>query len=435
MENDLLYRIALTRVQGIGALRTKILIRHFGDAAAVFRASPAALENIRGIGNVVAKAIKAFRDFSFAEQELAFVEKYKIRPLSFTDPGYPRRLLKNRLAPALLFYKGTADLNAAKVLSVVGTRTPTEYGRQLTDRIIAALVQPDLLVVSGLAYGIDAAAHRAALRHQLSTVGVLGHGLDRIYPEQHAGLAREMLRTGGLLTGFTSGTEPDEHNFPMRNRIVGGMSDALLVVETDCRGGSMLTVDNALGSHKKVFAIPGRISDRKSAGCNALIQQGKAILLTGPEQLLQELGWEGQAAQTAYTPQPAVRPLPFRPSSLHAARQTRGPSSSGPASSRQAKRSTSSRSVKSSAAYRPAQGSTPSSSLPIPVCYAQEVPLASLSKEENVLLGLLRQTGGLTLDDLLARKDPGGNQVSLSLLNLEMQGLIACMPGKRYIPV
>ncbi len=299
MEKDSLYRLALTRVKGIGPRRTRILISRFGEAEAIFRTPPALLEKISGVGRAGAKAIEAFREFQAAEKELAFLEKYRINPLFFTDPAYPARLAKNKNAPALLFYKGTADLNSAKVLSVVGTRNPTGYGRQLTEKIIAALTLPDLLIVSGLAYGIDAAAHQSALRHRLPTVGVLGHGLDRIYPGQHAGLAREMLKQGGLLTEFSSGTEPDEHNFPIRNRIVAGMCDALLVVETGCRGGSMLTVENAIAGNKKVFAIPGRMTDHKSAGCNTLIHQGKAILLTSPQQLLQELQLGERAAQPA----------------------------------------------------------------------------------------------------------------------------------------
>src|SRR5450432_1675505 len=271
MENELLYRIALTRVPGIGPVRTKILIRHFGEAGAVFRAAAGTLEKIRWIGEARARAIKDFREFQAAEKELVFLEKYKIQPLFFTDPVYPTRLLRHRNAPALLFYKGTADLNAPKILAVVGTRTPTEYGRQATDKLIGSLALPDLLIISGLAYGIDAAAHKAALCHALPTIGVLGHGLDRIYPQQHAGMARAMVKAGGLLTGFVTGTEPEEHNFPIRNRIIAALCDALIVVETGFRGGSMLTVNDALACRRKIFALPGRITDNKSAGCNALI--------------------------------------------------------------------------------------------------------------------------------------------------------------------
>lgn len=388
MEKDLLYRLALTRVKGIGPLRTRILISRFGEAEAVFRAASATLEKVSGIGSGGAKAIKAFREFRAAEKELTFLEKYRINPLFFTDAAYPARLAKNKNAPALLFYKGAADLNTTRVLSVVGTRTPTGYGKQLTEKIIAALTLPDLLIVSGLAYGIDAVAHQSALRHRLPTVGVLGHGLDRIYPGQHAGLAREMLKQGGLLTGFISGTEPDEHNFPVRNRIVAGMCDALLVVETGCRGGSMLTVENAIAGNKKVFALPGRMTDPKSAGCNALIHQGKAILLTDPQQLLQELQLGEQAAKSPVFPQPAA------------------PARSKP---------------RSQGRFRPAAapGADPSGE-------------PDLSAEEKLLLDLLRQTGGLSLDELLAKDDLDGKEVSLNLLTLEMEGLIRCLPGQRY---
>lgn len=433
MENELLYRLALTRVQGIGPMRTKILIHHFGDAGAVFRAAGETLEKIRWIGEARARAIKDFREFQAAEKELAFLEKYKVQPLFFTDPAYPSRLLRHRNAPALLFYKGTADLNAPKILAVVGTRTPTEQGKQIAEKIIGSLALKDLLIISGLAYGIDAAAHKSALRHELPTIGVLGHGLDRIYPQQHAGLARTMLKAGGLLTGFTTGTEPAEHNFPIRNRIIAALCDALIVVETGFRGGSMLTVENAIVCRRKVFAVPGRVTDGKSAGCNALIAQGKARLLTSPQQLLQEMQWGEQAAPASGKPSPfgklstAGKPeefsfpaplyaLPLRPNSLRNSRPANG--------SRTAHRSS------------PAKGSVSSPPVPAGSTFSDtQLSAIALSKEERFLLDLLLETGGLSLDQLLARNDLGGYQVSLALLTLELHGLIRCLPGKKYIPV
>jgi DNA processing protein len=290
METDLLYQLALSRVPGIGPASARQLLIRFGTAKAVFLASPSSLEKA-GIGVKRARALALFNDFRGVEKELVFLEKFKIRCLFLTDKDYPQRLLSTARSPILLYYKGKADLNAPRILAIVGTRTPTEYGKQSTERLVKELAFAGLLVISGLAYGIDATAHRAALRNALPTIGVLGHGLDRIYPSEHRELAREMLAEGGLLTEFRIGTEPDPHHFPVRNRIVAGMSDALLVAETDPRGGSMLTVGNALACNRRVFAFPGRITDNKSAGCNSLIQQGKARLLTDSGQLLTEMKW------------------------------------------------------------------------------------------------------------------------------------------------
>ena len=451
MENDLLYRLALTRVKGIAATRTKTLIGHYGEAAAVFRAPLETLAKIPGIGQHRARAIKDFSGFSIAEKELRFLERYKIRPLFFTDPDYPRRLLRVKNVPALLFYKGNADLNAPRILAVVGTLTPTEYGKQVTDKLIKALARPDLLIVSGLAYGIDAAAHQAALHHAVSTIGVLGHGLDRIYPEQNTALARKMLEQGGLLTGFTTGTQPDEHNFPVRNRIVAAMSDALIVIETGSRGGSTLTVGNALACNKKVFALPGRITDNKSIGCNALIRQGKAQMLTDARQLLQEMQWgEGQANSSADTIRNADNTI------RNAANTVRNTRASSNAHTAHRTRKTN---ITQHTGHSRNAGAAPdtripaartSSFSPTSISNSNYGSLSSndsalssndnllssgdstLSNEEKKLLALLRETNGLSLDQLLGRNDLGGYRVSLTLLTLELQGLIRCLPGKRY---
>ena len=249
------------------------------------------LEKIEGIGTVRARAIKAFRDFDVAEKEIAFIEKHNITPLFLTDAAYPQRLLHCYDAPTLLFYKGTADLNASKIVSIVGTRTNTDYGKTITEKLVQDLAEQNVLIVSGLAYGIDAFAHKAALKAQLPTVGVVGHGLDKVYPYAHTGLAKEMLQNGGLLTEFFSGTKPDKHNFPLRNRVVAGLADATVVVETLVNGGSMITAKLADAYNRDVFAVPGRTIDAKSAGCNYLIQHNKAILLTSAKELLEVMGW------------------------------------------------------------------------------------------------------------------------------------------------
>ncbi len=292
MNADLLYQLALTLVPNIGDVHAKTLVYHFGDAASVFKARTAELECIEGIGRARAAAVKAFSDFAAAEKELRFIEQHHIQPLFLTDPAYPQCLLNCQDSPTLLFYKGQVDLNASKVVAIVGTRTHSEYGRSMTEKLVQDLSAHNILVVSGLAYGIDAIAHKAAIKNGLPTVGVVGHGLDKVYPADHTALAREMMQEkGGLLTEFFSATLPDKHHFPLRNRIVAGMSDATVVIETHIKGGSLITAKLADGYHRDVFAVPGRVNDPKSAGCNFLIQHNKAILLQLADDLLDAMGW------------------------------------------------------------------------------------------------------------------------------------------------
>ena len=291
MNSQLLYQIALTLIPNIGPVQAKILLQHC-EPEEVFHAKRSFLEKIEGIGPFRAGCITSFSDFSRAEEEIQFIGKYKIRPVFLTDEDYPKRLLNCYDPPTLLFYKGEADLNTSKILAVVGTRNYTDYGKKMIEKIMAGLAGQNILIVSGLAFGIDAIAHKAAMKNELSTVGVVGHGLDIIYPTEHNRLAKDMVKEGGgLLTEFLSNTKPDKHNFPSRNRIVAGLADATIVVETGLEGGSMITAELANGYNKDVFAIPGRIDDNKSAGCNYLIKTNKAILLTDAEQLLETMGW------------------------------------------------------------------------------------------------------------------------------------------------
>lgn len=292
MPDDLLYQIALTLVPNIGAVHARMLTEHFGDAAGIFSANKSALEKIDGIGDARAKNIKTFNGFKRAEEEIQFIDRYKIQPLFISDPQYPCRLLNCYDPPVLIYYRGTANLNSEKMVAVVGTRTNTVYGRQVTEQLITDLAALDVVIVSGLAFGIDAVAHKTALKNQLPTVGVVGHGLDTLYPYQHAALAKEMTQHGGILTEFMSKTKPDKHNFPIRNRIVAGITDATIVVETGIRGGSMITAAMANSYNRDVFAFPGKTTDSHSAGCNHLIKINRAILLTDAAQLVETMGWE-----------------------------------------------------------------------------------------------------------------------------------------------
>jgi DNA processing protein len=250
------------------------------------------LERIEGIGPVRARSIRSFDAFHLVEREMEFIERNHIKTLFLTDEGYPQRLLHCYDSPTLLFYKGAADLNTSRIISIVGTRNHTDYGRLFTEKLVKELQNQNILIISGLAWGIDALTHKAALKYGLSTVGVVGHGLDIIYPFENAHLAKDMLLyNGGILTEFFSETKPDKHNFPLRNRIVAGLSDAVVIIETEIKGGSMITAKLADAYNRDVFAAPGRTIDRKSSGCNHLIKYNKAQLITGGSELLNIMGW------------------------------------------------------------------------------------------------------------------------------------------------
>lgn len=296
---DLIYRIALMQVPLIGAVTAKNLVSYCGSAEAVFRASKAQLLRVPGVGEQVATHIRSARPLEAAERELRWIEKHGIRVLTHTDAAYPRRLRQLHDGPFLLYYKGNADLNAARVVAIVGTRKPTPYGLHVCEQLVADLVSYDVLVVSGLAYGIDVAAHRKCLEVGVPTVGVLAHGLDRIYPPAHKAVVRQMSEAGGLMSEFPSGTRPDRERFPIRNRIVAGMADAVVVIETARRGGSLITAQLAAGYHRDVFAVPGRVDDKLSQGCNHLIKTNQAALIESAADLAWVMNWQPHEKQVA----------------------------------------------------------------------------------------------------------------------------------------
>lgn len=296
MEPDILYQIALTHIPQIGTVCGRLLVEHFGDAHSVFKANTAQLCKLEGVGEVRAHAIHRFKSWIHAEEELRFIEANNITPLFIRSRTYPQRLLNCADAPLLLYQKGETSLNASHVIAVVGSRHHTDYGRQLTEKLIADLAPLQVLVISGLAYGIDALAHKSAIAHGLPTVGVLAHGLDALYPPRHSSLAATMLENrGSLLTEFGSGTLPDRHNFPIRNRIVAGLSDAVVVVETGPSGGSLITAELANGYNRDVFAFPGRSTDFRSQGCNELIRNNKAALITQASDLVAYMNWNNDS--------------------------------------------------------------------------------------------------------------------------------------------
>jgi DNA processing protein len=403
MKNDLLYQMALSRIPGIGPVFSKRILEHFGDAHSAFHAGPDSLKMIQGIGDSKANAISTFTGFEKLEKELAFLEKYGMRPLFYTDKDYPQRLLTIDESPILLFYKGTADLNAGKIISVIGTRNSTDYGRQVTERLIRELTIPGVLIVSGLAYGIDTLAHKAALKNDLPTIGVLGHGLDMIYPPENTRLAKDMVKQGGLLTQFSIGTAADDHNFPVRNKIVAGICDALIVVESGPKGGSMITINDGINYHKRIFAIPGRITDDHSAGCNMLIQKGQAKILNTGKELLNEMNW---------LPPDRTLTASLNPEAPDYFKASRNPET---------------RQVDLFSGH-----TKQSSILSAPSPLIAGKTIEHLPPDEKAVIGLLRNKGTLSADELSIAGGLRHNELAAILLNLEVSGFVTPLPGKRF---
>jgi len=292
MYENLNYKIALTLIPNIGDILAKRLVAYCGGVQAVFEEKKSSLEKIPGIGNFHANEIINHTVFERVDEEIKFIEKNNITPLFYLDSNYPKRLTYCEDSPVMLYYKGTANLNSEKIISIVGTREATEYGKKTCEKLIADLASYNVIIVSGLAYGIDICAHKAALDNNLPTICTLAHGLDRIYPALHKSTAQKMLDQGGWLTDFTSNTAPDRENFPRRNRIVAGISDATIVIESKKSGGSLITADIANSYNRDVFAFPGRVDDVCSEGCNNIIKQNKAALIQSAADLVYILGWE-----------------------------------------------------------------------------------------------------------------------------------------------
>jgi len=294
MSESLKYKIALTLIPNIGDILAKRLVAYCGSPEDVFKEKKTTLEKVPGIGAMYADSIRKVNDsiFKRAEEEIAFIEKNNITPLFYLDKNYPKRLTYCEDSPVMLYFKGNADLNASKMISIVGTREPTEYGKKICEKVIADLAVNNVTIISGLAYGVDICAHKAALENKLPTVCVLAHGLDKMYPSVHQSTAQKMLEQGGWLTEFMSNTKPDKENFPKRNRIVAGIADATIVVESKKKGGSLITADIANSYNRDVFAFPGKVDDVCSEGCNNLIKQNKAALIQSAADLVYILGWE-----------------------------------------------------------------------------------------------------------------------------------------------
>lgn len=289
---EIQYQIALLEAEGIGVTIARQLLDHFGSAKEIFNQSNKVLHSLKTVGPQLISAKSDKSIFMNAEKEITYCDKNSIQVLSISSENYPKRLKQCSDAPIILYYKGNGILNNPKVISIVGTRAATAYGKEICSSLVKELSAHNTLIVSGLAYGIDVQAHNASLNNSLPTIGVLAHGLDRMYPREHASIANKMLEEGGILTENRIGTTPDRANFPKRNRIVAGLSDATIVIESAIRGGSMITANIANNYNRDVFAIPGRIGDKQSEGCNHLIKINKAHLLQSVKDINYLLGWD-----------------------------------------------------------------------------------------------------------------------------------------------
>lgn len=359
---SLLHKIALTLIKGVGPMHAKNLLIHFGSAEDVFAASREKIMKIDGIGDKTANAILSTDALTKAAPHLEFIEKHDIQVLFYADDNYPKRLRNCYDAPLVLYYKGTADLNHSRIISIVGTRNATAYGKLLCKQLAEVLKPYDVIIMSGLAHGIDAAAHKESLNYEIPTVGVLGHGLDRIYPAVHKELTTKMVHNGGLLTEFLPGTIPDRENFPKRNRIIAGISDATIVVEASLKGGALITAEIANSYNKDVYAFPGRTTDEFSEGCNFLIKTNRAGLINNPKDLIYYLGWDDELEK--------------------------------------------------------------------PKEVQVQLPL-NLSKDEQEIVDVLKDKQ-LAIDDLALIAKVPQSKLAVTLLTLEMQGIIVSLPGKIY---
>lgn len=288
--------IALQHIPGIGSITAKRLIESIGSATQLFEQRTELPSLIPNVQPSLIRALDCPSAHQRAEQEVEFIHKHHINCIGYHDEAYPSRLRECDDAPILLFHRGNATLNPHRVVSIVGTRKCTEYGRDICESFVRDLANqcPDTLIISGLAYGIDICAHRAAIKYGLPTVGILAHGLDRIYPYVHRNTAAQMTTCGGLLTEYPSHTEPERQNFLQRNRIVAGMADATIIIESAEKGGALVTANIANSYGRDCFTFPGRINDQSSAGCLHLIRNHQAALITSADDFIEAMMWNSE---------------------------------------------------------------------------------------------------------------------------------------------
>lgn len=291
-EEELFYLLALQKVELVGDIVAKKLLNHFGNAKEVFQSNASKLASIDGIGSILIRNLKDKSVFEKAEKELQFIKENHIDVSFFQDTTYPEKLKHCIDGPVLLFSSGNIDFNNRKIISIVGTRQITSYGIESCKKLIADLAPLNPIIVSGFAYGVDIVAHQAAMENNLQTIGVLAHGLNQVYPKVHTKYVAKMAENGGFITEFWSNSNPDKENFVKRNRIVAGISEATIVIESADKGGSLITANMAVDYNRDVFAFPGRSTDKYSQGCNNLIKTQKANLMTSAADLIYMLNWD-----------------------------------------------------------------------------------------------------------------------------------------------
>lgn len=299
------YIIGLSMIPGIGSITARKLINSVGSAEAVFLEKKSAIRKIPGIGEFVAARITENRLLNNAEEEIRFIEKNNIKAVCFRDREYPDKLNQCPDGPVIIYVKGNVDFNTGKFISIVGTRTPTSYGINITKKLVGDFAQRNHkpVIVSGLAYGIDICAHKAALNNNFQTVAVLGHGMKYIYPVVHSSFSQKITEHGALVTDFPSYEKPERNNFIKRNRIIAGLSDATLIIESGVKGGALITADLADSYDRDVFAVPGRVGDTYSAGTNLLIKKNRASLAESCEDIEYMMGWGSKGQNASIQPE------------------------------------------------------------------------------------------------------------------------------------
>src|SRR5690554_212532 len=295
-KNELRYILALQRIPNLGDVSAKKLLRKVGSAEGIFKEKKTNLAKIDGIGTVRLRDINAKQQLEQADEEIKFIEDNQIEYCYFLDTSYPEKLKHCLDGPVLLFQRGNIDLGNKKIISIVGTRKITSYGNAFCQNLIEELAPLNPVIVSGLAYGVDICAHKAAIENKLQTIGCLAHGLNQTYPKDHKKYAKKIEENGGFFTEFWSSDKFDKTNFLKRNRIIAGLSEATIVIESAEKGGSLVTADIANSYNREVFAVPGRATDPQSKGCNNLIKQQKAQVLTSAADIVYQLGWELKSA-------------------------------------------------------------------------------------------------------------------------------------------
>lgn len=369
-EAEKISTLALMHTPLVGSVSVRQLISYCQGAENVFQSDFKKLIKIPGVGEKVVRSVLRKEMMDFAEQEYHQCIQSGASLHFFSDPTYPSRLKPLYDAPIVLYSKGNIDFNSSRSVGIVGTRQISEYGKAITETIIRDLTPFNPLIVSGLAYGVDITAHRACLKHNLSTIGVMASGLGVIYPAVHRKTAQEMQENGGIVTENAMQTKPDFNRFPARNRIIAGLSDVIIVVESAKKGGSLITVEFAQNYHREVFAVPGPITSPYSEGCNELIRDNKAGIFTSVEDLCTAIGWNLTSQKKGKTSETQENGF--------------------------------------------------------------QMTFDGFTIEEGAVLAKLKQNGAMQIDELSWQTGLHLNKLAALLLNLEFQGMVKSLPGKKY---